>query len=112
MRSTPNGVAQYYVPRSFSSDRLTNNEIGWKTEFFDHRLQWNGAFYQENWDDVQISFFNPGVVGNLFYNTNGQNFRIRGIETSLLGASVPRSDAAGRNLLEPERADQFAVPDQ
>jgi iron complex outermembrane receptor protein len=78
------GVAQYYVPRSFSSDRLTNNEIGWKTEFLDHRLQWNGAFYQENWDDVQISFFNPGVVGNLFYNTNGQNFRIRGIETSLL----------------------------
>jgi outer membrane receptor protein involved in Fe transport len=80
-----NGVAQYYVPRSYSSDKLNNNELGWKTEFFDHRLQWNGAFYQENWDDVQISFFNPGVVGNLFYNTNGQNFRIRGIETSLIG---------------------------
>jgi len=44
-----NGVAQYYVPRSYSSDKLNNNELGWKTEFFDHRLQWNGAFYQENW---------------------------------------------------------------
>ena len=84
----PDGVAQYYVPRSFSSDKLNNNEIGWKTEFLDHRLQWNGAFYQENWDNVQISFFNPGVVGNLFYNTNGQNFRIRGIETSLLARPV------------------------
>jgi len=79
----PDGVAQYLLPRDFSSDKLTNNEIGWKSEFFDRRLQWNGAVYQENWDNVQIEFFNPGIVGNLFYDTNGQNFLIRGIETSL-----------------------------
>ena len=42
------------IPRSYQSDKLTNNEIGWKTEFFDHRLQWNGAVYRENWDNVQI----------------------------------------------------------
>ena len=77
-------VAQYAIPRSFASDDLTNNEIGWKTEFFDHRLQWNGAVYRENWNNVQIEFFNPGVVGNLFYDTNGQNFLIKGIETSLV----------------------------
>ncbi|HEY3933903.1 MAG TPA: TonB-dependent receptor [Gemmatimonadales bacterium] len=80
----PDGVAQYEIPRSFASDDLTNNEIGWKTEFFDHRLQWNGAVYRENWNNVQIEFFNPGVVGNLFYDTNGQNFLIKGIETSLV----------------------------
>jgi iron complex outermembrane receptor protein len=78
-----NAVAQYIIPQSYSSDNLTNNELGWKTEFFNHRLQWNGAIYQETWDNVQIEFFNPGVVGNLFYDTNGQNFRIRGIENSL-----------------------------
>lgn len=80
----PDGVQQYLIPKAFSSDKLTNNEIGWKTEFFEHRLQWNGAIYRENWDDVQIEFFNPGVVGNLFYDTNGQNFLIKGIETSLV----------------------------
>ena len=80
----PDGVAQYLIPRSFSSDDLTNNEIGWKTEFFDHRLQWNGAVYREDWKNVQIEFFNPGVVGNLFYDTNGQNFLIKGVETSLV----------------------------
>src|ERR1700677_250456 len=80
----PDGVAQYEIPRSFSSDNLTNNEIGWKTEFFDHRLQWNGAVYREDWKNVQIEFFNPGVVGNLFYDTNGQNFLIKGVETSLV----------------------------
>jgi iron complex outermembrane recepter protein len=79
------GVAQYLIPSSYQSDKLTNNEIGWKTEFFDHRLQWNGAIYRENWDNVQISFFDPGLVGNIFYDTNGQNFLIKGIETSLVG---------------------------
>jgi iron complex outermembrane recepter protein len=81
----PDGVAQFATPRAYTSDKLTNNEIGWKTEFFNHRLQWNGAIYQENWDNVQVSFFDPTVTGNIFFDTNGQNFRIRGIETSLVG---------------------------
>ena len=67
---------------------MTNNEIGWKTEFFDHRLQWNGAIYRENWDNVQVSFFDPGVVGNIFFNTNGQNFLVKGIETSLVARVI------------------------
>jgi iron complex outermembrane recepter protein len=79
------GQLQYAIPKSYQSDKLTNNEIGWKTEFFNHRLQWNGAVYQENWDNVQVSFFDPGLVGNIFYDTNGQNFVIKGIETSLVG---------------------------
>jgi iron complex outermembrane receptor protein len=78
------GVPQYAVPRSYSSDKLTNNEIGWKTEFLDHRLQWNGALYRENWDNVQVAFFDPGVTGNIFFDTNGQNFLIKGVETSLV----------------------------
>jgi iron complex outermembrane receptor protein len=80
----PDGLPQFANPSSYQSDKLTNNEVGWKTELYNHRLQWNGALYQENWDNVQIAFFNPGVTGNIFFNTNGQNFRIRGIETSLV----------------------------
>jgi iron complex outermembrane recepter protein len=85
----PDGVAQYLVPSSYQSDQLTNNEIGWKTEFLGHRLQWNGAIYKETWDNVQVAFFNPGLVGNIFYNTNGQNFDIKGIETSFVARVVP-----------------------
>ena len=80
----PPNAAQYIIPSSYTSDNLTNNEIGWKTEFFSHRLLWNGAVYKENWNNVQIEFFNPGVVGNLFYDTNGQNFEIKGVETQLV----------------------------
>ena len=79
----PDAVQQFAVPAAYQSDKLTNNEIGWKTEFFDHRLLWDGALYREDWDNVQVAFFNPGLTGNIFFNTNGQNFLIRGIETSL-----------------------------
>src|SRR4029077_9660142 len=82
--SGPDALPQYVIPSSYHSDDLTNNEIGWKTEFLNHRLQWNGALYRENWDNVQVAFFDPGLVGNIFYNTNGQNFLIKGIETSLV----------------------------
>jgi iron complex outermembrane receptor protein len=84
----PDGVLQYAVPKSYHSDDLTNKEIGWKTEFLDHRLQWNGALYRENWDNVQVAFFDPGLVGNIFYNTNGQNFVIKGVETSLVARVI------------------------
>ena len=33
---------------------------------------------------MQIALFNPGLVGNVFYNSNGQNFDLQGLETSLV----------------------------
>ncbi len=84
----PDGQPQFVVPKSYTSDSLTNQEIGWKTEWFDHRLQWNGAVYQENWNNVQVSFLDPGVAGNVTFDTNGQNFIIRGLETSFVARVV------------------------
>jgi iron complex outermembrane recepter protein len=74
---------QYCSPYAFASDNLTNHEVGWKTEFFDHRFQWNGAVYQEQWDNVQINLFNPGVLGNIGFGTNGPSYRVRGVETTI-----------------------------
>jgi iron complex outermembrane recepter protein len=70
-------------PVAFGQDSLTNNEIGWKTEWFDHRLQFNGAIYKEDWKGTQISLFDPGVTGNLTFTTNGSDYRVKGIETTL-----------------------------
>jgi iron complex outermembrane recepter protein len=78
------GIPQYISPLSYQSDNLTNNEIGWKTEFFDHRLQWNGAVYQEDWKNAQVTFFQPGLLGNVGFNANGPDYRIRGVETSFI----------------------------
>jgi len=78
------GINLYCSPLPYASDDLTNNELGWKTEFFDHRLRWDGALYQEDWKNVQVSFFDPGVLGNVGFNTNGPDYRIRGVETSII----------------------------
>jgi outer membrane receptor protein involved in Fe transport len=85
----PNTQAQLILPSSYHSDDLTNNEIGWKTEFLDHRLQWNGAIYRETWNNVQVAFFDTGVTGNIFFDTNGQDFLIKGIETSVVARLLP-----------------------
>jgi len=39
----------FKVNVAYDPDTLTNNEIGWKTQWLDHRLQFNGAVYQEDW---------------------------------------------------------------
>ena len=79
-------ACQYYTPLTWQSDNLINQEIGWKTEWFNHRLQLNGAIYQEKWDNVQTSFFDPQQgLGNLTFNTNGPNYRVRGLELQIVG---------------------------
>jgi iron complex outermembrane receptor protein len=79
-----NGVGQYFTPAGYAPDQLTNNEIGWKTQWFDHRLEFNGAVYKEDWKNVQLAFFDPKDLGNLTFNTNGANYRVKGVETQLV----------------------------
>jgi outer membrane receptor protein involved in Fe transport len=79
MQATANGG--WEAPLVFAPDNLTNNELGWKTMWVDRRIQWNGAIYQEDWNNAQI---NVGISGVLSYGVilNGANYRVRGIETS------------------------------
>ena len=74
------GTAQYIKPLAFAPDTLTNNEIGFKTEFLGHRLLINGSIYREDWKKVQTALFNPGVLGNLTLATNGADYRVNGAE--------------------------------
>ena len=89
------GVAQYCNPLAYQSDDLRNNELGWKTEFFDRRLQWNGAIYQENWGNAQVTFFQPGLLGNIGFNANGPDYRIRGVEQSFIAVLTEGLTAEG-----------------
>ena len=80
-----NGIDQYYTPATYAPDTLTNNELGWKTEFFSHHVQFNGAVYQEDWKNAQVAFFDPqSGFGNLTFSTNGPDFRVRGVEIQLV----------------------------
>ncbi len=82
----PDGVAQFIIPRGYNPDTLNNYEVGWKTDwrFLNRSFQWNTAVYREDWSNVQIELFYPPLTGIAFDNSNGQNFRINGVETSFV----------------------------
>ena len=71
------------APLDIAPDTLVNNELGWKTMWLDRRIQWNGAIYQEDWNHPQIALFGLEVV-SLGVETNGGDYRVRGVETSAI----------------------------
>jgi outer membrane receptor protein involved in Fe transport len=78
----------YETPQGYAPDTLVNNEIGWKTEWFDHRLQFNGAVYQENWNNVQVDLFEPCCFGNVGFIINSPSYRVRGAETQVIARAT------------------------
>jgi iron complex outermembrane recepter protein len=80
-----NGIDQYIVPATYSPDSLVNNELGFKTRWFGRRLELNGAIYQEEWKNAQVSFFDPqSGLGNIIILTNGPNYQVRGAELQIV----------------------------
>ena len=79
------GEAQYQKPISYAPDTLTNNELGFKTTFFDDRVLLNGSLYDMRWDNVQMQFFNPLVLGNTTFAVNGPNYKVQGLELQFQG---------------------------
>jgi outer membrane receptor protein involved in Fe transport len=79
------GVATYVTPAIYAPDSLVNNELGYKTLWFNHRLEIDGAIYQEDWKNAQVNFFDPqGGLGNLTFATNGPNYQVRGAELQII----------------------------
>jgi outer membrane receptor protein involved in Fe transport len=88
----PNGVVagatdsrkrQFNKPISYAPDSLLNNEIGFKSEFLQHRLLVNASIYQMDWKDVQTLIYNPPVYGNTTFGLTGPTYRIKGGELQL-----------------------------
>jgi iron complex outermembrane recepter protein len=75
-----NGIPQFEKPSGYAPDSLTNQEVGIKTEFLDHRIQVNASVYHMDWNNTQVLFFNPVQLGNTTFGTNGPNYSIHGVE--------------------------------
>ena len=69
----------------YQTDFLKNYEIGWKTQWFDHRLRWNGAVFWEDWKNFQFSFLG---VNSVTVIQNGGNARIKGVENEIEWAAT------------------------
>jgi iron complex outermembrane receptor protein len=75
---------QYAKPVGYESDNLTNNEIGLKSEWFEHRLQVNLSGYVMDWKNAQLVLFDPVHLGNTTFVVNGPSYRVKGIEAQIV----------------------------
>jgi iron complex outermembrane recepter protein len=94
----PGGVQRDPRAGNYQSDFLTNYELGWKTRFADDRLQFNGAIFLDEWDDIQVSLQGENGITQV---ANGPSAEVTGAEVTLdwlptenfrLGASIAYYD--------------------
>jgi iron complex outermembrane recepter protein len=87
----PGGVNRVYSPAlkalfpPYRADVLTNYELGWKTQWDNHRLRWNGALFLENWHNFQFLYLGPNSVTVV---QNAASAQIKGVETELEWAAT------------------------
>lgn len=84
------------IPGVYKSDLITNYEIGWKATLAGGDVRWNGSIFNMDWDDIQITRFDP-AESFLGLTANVGKARSRGIETDLaayLGGGLQINAAA------------------
>lgn len=82
------GNPQWTTPNSFRPDSLTNQEVGMKSQLFDHRLMINLSAYAMRWSNVQFLFFQPLYTGNVTFATNGPSYNIKGVELQAVARPI------------------------
>jgi iron complex outermembrane recepter protein len=101
----PGGVNRVGAAATYAADTLKNYEFGWKTSWFHNRLRFNGAIFQENWNDFQFSYLGPNSVTII---RNASSARIRGIETSIDWAATDQlTFGTGFSLMDPKLTSNF-----
>ncbi len=73
----PGGINRRGTLPPYKADFIDNWELGFKTSWADNRFRLNGAIYQLDWTDIQLSFL--GANGLTEIRSAG-NARIRGAE--------------------------------
>lgn len=73
----PGGINRRGTLPPYQADLLDNYELGFKTSWLDNKLRFNGAFYQLNWKDIQLSVLGANGLTEI---RNAGNARIRGAE--------------------------------
>ena len=73
----PGGINRRGDVGDYAADFLTNYELGWKTTLPGGKVRFNGAIYQQDWDQFQFSFLGENSFTII---QNGPDARIRGVE--------------------------------
>jgi iron complex outermembrane recepter protein len=101
----PGGVNRVGDLPPYRADYLGNYEIGWKTQWLDNRLRFNGAVFRENWKDFQFFVLGPSSVTEI---ANAGQAKITGVETEInFAASRTLTLSGGFSLTEPKLSQDY-----
>jgi iron complex outermembrane recepter protein len=89
---------QFDKPVGYDSDDLTNNEVGLKSEWFEHRMQVNLSGYIMDWKNAQLVLFDPVHLGNTTFVVNGPTYRVKGIEAQIVARVTPQLTLEGSGV--------------
>lgn len=90
------GPTGFVVPFELETDEVQNYEFGFKTEFLDGQVRFNGSAFFVDITNLQTSIFDPSIT-NLFFADNAANAEIYGLEADFVIApySLPGFTVAG-----------------
>ena len=106
----PPNAAQYFIPRSFTSDDLTNNEIGWKTRVLQPSPAVERRHLQRELEQRADRVLQPRCRRRPVLQHQWSELRDQGRRNATRGPDNGWLHAAGGGRLEQQRADQLAVP--
>ena len=81
----PGGINRRGTLPPYQADFLDNYELGWKTEWLDRHLRWNGSVFEEKWKDFQFAIVGTNGLTEIH---NANQARIRGLESNLTWAAT------------------------
>jgi outer membrane receptor protein involved in Fe transport len=81
----PGGINRNPFVGDYEPDFLTNWEAGWKTQWADNSLQFNGALFFLQWDDLQRAFQGANGITQV---DNAPSAEITGVEMQLQWAAT------------------------
>jgi len=88
----PGGINRRGTLPPYAADTLTNYELGWKTTWADGRLRFNGALFQESWDDFQFALLGQNGLTEI---KNAAQAEILGVEMDLAWALTDNFQVSG-----------------
>jgi iron complex outermembrane receptor protein len=70
----------------YKPDFLANYELGWKTEWLQGRMRFDGALFYEQWKDAQVTLVDAGEIPIVI---NADRAHTRGLESQLAWQASP-----------------------
>jgi len=92
----------FTVPFTYASDSVKNYELGWKTEFANRKLRWNGAIFYIDWNNIPVSIYAPQISNSTFV-LNGPSARVKGLTTDMAWRATSEFTVTGNFAYPPDQ---------